>query len=87
MFAIVDRQTGILLHKKGQIVLFETDQEAENYLTLFANFSMQAAAAQMTENPFLPMEVQTKFNSNPWEKLDEKDYTFENTIKYTDLNI
>ena len=87
MFAIKDRETGILLHKQGKIILFETDQEVQNYLTLFANYSMQAAAAQIHENPFLPMEVQRKFNSDCWEPIDENDYHMENTIKYSDLNI
>ena len=76
MFAIVDNETGILLHKKGQIILFENDTEVQNYLTLFANFSMQAAAKEMVQNPFLPLEVQQKFNRSPWEKLSTDDYTF-----------
>lgn len=87
MFAIVDNETGILLHKKGQIILFDNDTELQNYLTLFANFSMQTAAKGMAENPFLPMEIQQKFNRSPWRKLSTEDYTFKNTIKYIDLNI
>lgn len=87
MFAIKDNETGVLFHKKGQIVLFKDDQELQNYLTLFANYSMQAAAAHIQENPFLPMEVQRKFQTAPWEKIDVDIYPMKNTIKYADLNI
>lgn len=87
MFAIKDNETGVLLHKKGQIILFKDDIELQNYLTLFVNFSMQMAAAHIQEDPFLPMAVQRKFQAGPWEKIDADIYHMDNTIKYSDLNL
>ena len=56
MFTIQDVRFGKYVHWKGQILIFETREEAQYFLENFINFSIQYAIHQ---NPFLMAEVQT----------------------------
>lgn len=43
MFVII-HQSGLYFHNKGRIILFESQQEAQYFLELFSQYSMQRLA-------------------------------------------
>lgn len=89
MFAIKEKVSGIFLHNnQGEIILFNNDQEFQEYLYLFEQFAMFEIqrTGQIQQNPFIVMEIQTKLhNPNIWEKIDSEQYHIEKTFSYIDF--
>lgn len=54
MFVIM-HQSGLYYHNKGRIILFESQQEAQYFLELFQQYSMQRFAQE--GNPMTVMQV------------------------------
>lgn len=54
MFVII-HQSGLYFHNKGRIILFESQQEAQYFLELFSQYSMQMLAQE--GNPMKIMQV------------------------------
>lgn len=54
MFVII-HQSGLYFHNKGRIILFKSQQEAQYFLELFSQYSMQMLAQE--GNPMKIMQV------------------------------
>lgn len=54
MFYII-HSSGLYFHNKGRIILFESQQEAQYFLELFSQYSMQRLAQE--GNPMKIMQV------------------------------
>lgn len=52
---VIIHQSGLYFHNKGRIILFESQQEAQYFLELFSQYSMQMLAQE--GNPMKIMRV------------------------------
>lgn len=52
---VTTHQSGLYFHNKGRIILFESQQEAQYFLELFSQYSMQRLAQD--GNPMKIMQV------------------------------
>lgn len=52
---VIIHQSGLYFHNKGRIILFESEQEAQYFLELFSQYSMQMLA--QNDNPMRVMQV------------------------------
>lgn len=52
---VIIHQSGLYFHNKGRIILFESQQEAQYFLELFSQYSMQMLAQE--GNPIKIMQV------------------------------
>lgn len=43
---VIKHNSGLYFHNKGRIILFESQQEAENFINMFVNYSMQRLASE-----------------------------------------
>lgn len=60
MFAIIHKN-GLYFHNKGRIILFESEQEASNFINMFINYSANRLAQEnrmeeVMRTPFIAME-------------------------------
>lgn len=46
MLYVIKRTNGAYYHNKGRIILFESVQEAENFINLFIQYSLNRLAAE-----------------------------------------
>lgn len=58
LFCII-RRNGTFYHNKGRIILFESEQEASNFINLFIQYSTQRLIDE-TKDPFKGMEAPMK---------------------------
>ena len=58
MFVIMHR-SGLYFHNKGKIILFESQQEAQNFIEMFVNYSMNELGKEgrMSEVMQVPIVV------------------------------
>lgn len=58
MFVIM-HQSGLYYHNKGRIILFESQQEAQNFMEMFINYSMNELGKEgrMAETMQVPIVV------------------------------
>lgn len=61
MYIIRDLQTGLLFHKKQQIILFERQEEAQIFLQSFMKYSIQRLLEE-THDPTVFFQVQTRLS-------------------------
>ena len=61
MYIIQDTQTGLLFHKKQQIILFERPEEAQSFLQAFTGYSIQRLIEE-TQNPTVIFQVQNRIS-------------------------
>lgn len=66
MFVAI-HQSGLYFHNKGRIILFELQQEAQYFLELFSQYSMQRLAqdGQVMAAMQVPMILQSECNVMP----------------------
>lgn len=53
---VIQHSSGLYFHNKGRIILFESQQEAQYFLELFSQYSMQRIA-QEQQDPMAVMQV------------------------------
>lgn len=59
MFIIRDNQSGLLFHKKQQIILFERPEDAQSFLQAFHQYAIQRMLEE-TQDPTSIFTVQNK---------------------------